>query len=140
MAEPYIRLTPEEKNFHLTSMTSSGLFGDYFVTFPVSGLLPSGEGNFYDLEQYPVNKTIYGHNGLIIQFEQGSEPLTYDEIHRPYFVPVIGVSGLKEYASGDVSITYVYNGPDPSGGTGKIDKLPYNVSFDPDDFLIRNSG
>lgn len=140
MAKPYTTLTLEEKNFHLTSMTSSGLLGNSIVTFPVSGLLPSGEGNFYDLEQYPVNKTIYGHNGLIIQFKQGSEPLTYDEIDKPILPIVIGVSGLKEYASGDVSITYIYNGPDPSGGTGEIEKLPYNVSFDPNDFLIRNSG
>ena len=140
MSEPYKTLTYDEKYFHITSMLDSGVLGSGIIVFPVSGLLPSGEANFYDLEQNLIDRKIYGHNNLVIDFKQGSEPLTYDEIYRPYFAPVIGVSGLKEYASGDVSITYIYNGPDPSGGTGEIDKLPYNVSFDPNNFLIRNSG
>jgi len=136
----YQRLTPEARNFHLTSMLDSSVLGNTFITFPVSGLLPSGEGNFYDLEQYPVNKKIYGHNGLIIDFQQGSDSLNYVTTPAPRLPFIIGVSGLKPYASGDVRIGYIYNGPHPSGGTGELDKLPYDVSFDPDDFLIRNSG
>jgi hypothetical protein len=135
----YQRLTSEEKNFHLTSMLDSGVLGDTFITFPVSGLLPSGEGNFYDPEQNPINREIYGHN-LVTNFKQGSDPLTYVTTPAPRLPFIIGVSGLQPYASGDVRIGYTYNGPNPSGGTGELDKLPYDVSFDPDDFLIRNSG
>lgn len=136
----YRPLTEEERTFHLNGMFSSGVIGNEWVIFPVSGLLPSGEGNFFDVEQTPQTRTFYGHDGYKITIKQGAEPLTFNLPDPPFLLPIIGISGLQEYASGDIVTTYTHNAPDPSGGTGELDKLPYNFSFNPNDLLVRNSG
>lgn len=140
MTEYYTSLTKEQREFHLNGMFTSGVINNQWVIYQVSGIVPSGEGNFFDAEQTPQNTTFYGHNGYKIIFKQGTDPLTYNLPEPPFLLPVIGISGLQEYASGDVITMYTHNAPDPSGGTGELDKLPYNFSFDPNDLLIKNSG
>lgn len=134
MAIYYSSLTEEQKNFHITGMVSSGYINGEFVVFPVSGILPSGEGNFYDMEQIPQNRDFIGHNQYKMSFLRGSEPLDnllplLPPSSQPFKIPIIATSGLREYASGDVTISYIHNSPNPSGGTGELDKTPYQVSF-----------
>lgn len=136
----YTSLTEEQKNFHVTGMLSSGDINGEFVFFPISGILPSGEGNFYDPEQIPKTRKFTGYDDYSFTVQQGSDPLTYNLPPPIFTIPTIGISGLKPYSSGDVAIRYTHNSPDPSGGTGLLDKLPYNASFDPNDFLVKNSG
>lgn len=133
MVQPYKSLTDVERYFHTSNMVTSGFFGNQVVQYAVSGLLPSGEGNFYDLQQVPQGRNFVGHNGYRMSLLQGSEPLNNLTLlpppSSPFTIPIIVISGLQEYASGDVVTSYIHNSPHPSGGTGELDKKPYQVSF-----------
>lgn len=134
MVKPYESLNDAAKKFHISNMVTSGFFGDQVVQYPVSGLLPSGEGNFYDLQQVPQGRNFVGHNGYRMSLLAGSEPLNnLPPLQSPspssFTIPIIVISGLQEYASGDVATSYIHNAPNPSGGTGELDKTPYAVSF-----------
>lgn len=136
----YEPLTEDQKNFHLTGMISSGIVDGNIVFFPISGIFPSGEANFADLEQYPKDITYNGYNGYSIVFSEGSSPLSNESLVLDSSLIILGVEISPTYSSGDVLTSYTHYAPDPSGGTGELDKLQYNVSFDPNSFLIKNSG
>lgn len=140
---PYKALTQEQKTFHIFNMTSSGFLDNgQVITSSVSGLLPSGEANFYDIEQIPKDAKFYYNGQQTANLKKGSQPLSF-ELTTPPFLPfVIGVSGLKDsiYASGDLKISYMSNIPNPSGGTGEITKVPYGVGFQPSGITINPNG
>ena len=142
-------LNETERKFHL-NMKGSGLLNGVLVTFPVSGLFPSGEALFYDHLQNiehpkygtPLSPKVFaGYNyswkqpSGVNAFLQPSGTDVYLELN-----PIVGISGLKPYSSGDVTTRFISNTAHPSGGTGELDKLPYDFSFNTDDFLVRNSG
>jgi len=134
----YKTLTDDQKNFHL-NMVSSGFKDGAWYYFPVSGIYASGEAHFYDQSQNPQTREFKGYDGYEFTIKQGSDPLT-DNVGRPVRIPLIGIFGLGVYSSGEVITRYTHYAPDPSGGTGMMDKLPYNISFDPNNFLVKNSG
>jgi len=73
MATPYIPLNDEDKLFHIYSMVDN----HYDPPITVSGILASGEANYYDEEQNPKTRTFIGHNYTYTVF-QGSDPLDSD--------------------------------------------------------------
>lgn len=144
MVEPYKALEYSDKYFHIFNMVTSGFFGNQVVQYAVSGLLPSGEGNFYDLEQIPTGQKYFGHNGHKIEFLKGSEPFPSGSSKKPFvlFPLVVGISGLQDsvYASGETQIGYISNVPNPSGGTGEISKVPFAKPFTPSGITINPKG
>ena len=58
MATPYIPLNDEDKLFHVTSMVDD----HYDPPITVSGILASGEANYYDEQQNPSTRTFIGNN------------------------------------------------------------------------------
>lgn len=73
MATPYIPLTDAEKLFHITSMVDD----HYDPPITVSGILASGEANYYDEEQNPSTRTFIGNN-YQYTVSAGSNPLDSD--------------------------------------------------------------
>jgi hypothetical protein len=70
MAIPYIPLTDAEKLFHITSMVD-----DYYdPPITVSGILASGEANYYDQQQNPQTRIFIGNNYTHV-VTIGSNPL-----------------------------------------------------------------
>lgn len=70
MAIPYIPLTDADKLFHITNMVDD----HYDPPLTVSGILASGEANYYDEQQNPQNRTFIGHN-YTYTVSAGSDPL-----------------------------------------------------------------
>lgn len=58
MATPYIPLNDEDKLFHVNSMVDD----HYDPPITVSGILASGEANYYDEQQNPSTRTFIGNN------------------------------------------------------------------------------
>lgn len=146
--EPYKPLTQPQKDFNVKEMQGSGfnpITGQY-ILFPVSGLLASGEANYYDRKQSP-EKRLYVLNddatfAIPTTIPPGTHPHTNANliITLPFNYPSgdlydSNVLKDKPYSSGEVVTGYIIS--DPDGGQGAIDKNPYGITFDSSSSLIK---
>lgn len=145
MATPYVNLTNADKFFHVNDM-----YDDKYDV-PVSGILASGEANYYDLNQNPTTRTFEGYNGYYITVNIGSSPMfstplldteeTNTSIFSPYGLyfdrTLSNARDSIDYSINDFNnfSPYIHYTPNPLGGLGYMDPYGYAFIIDTSVFL-----
>lgn len=146
MATPFQPLDEGSRLFHIEGMLGSGDIVDIFsptypkpiqinFQFPISGILPSGEANFYDPAQDPKDVSYTGYR-YVYSTPRGDFPFFG-------FIFASGNSSLSasginsDYYDSTIQSKYIHYTSNPNGGTGEDEDIPFEVSFDPNEVIKR---
>jgi len=146
MATPFQPLDELSRLFHIQGMLDSGNIVDIFseqdpkpiqinFQFPVSGILPSGDGNFYDPAQDPRDVSYIGYR-YTYSTPRGSFP--FFGFIFPTGDSSFSASGIKSgYYDSTIQSKYIHYTSNPKGGPGEDEDIPFEVSFDPNEVIKR---
>lgn len=137
------------RNFHIFQQQGSGMLMNVvhfpgveprsyeYSFFPVSGLMPSGEANFFDEQQDVLGLNGETYKGFLFQFKPKSDKnfaLT-DGATFPQTSGMLAKKVAPAY-SGELNFKYIHYTPHPQAGSGVDDTIKPNVTFDPDESIV----
>lgn len=151
----FLPLSDRALFFHAKEQYASGDIVDIFYEgenkpllrqemWLVSGVFPSGEANFYDLDQTLFTQTFVGYR-YSFQTIRGQNPYPTGDVNSNYLglgwsvSSGIVESGIKDtYSSGVIPQKYVHYAAHPSGGIEGEDGEPFpsEVTFDPNNEVV----
>lgn len=146
----YKPLDYNSRNFHIFQQQESGMLMSVvefpgiqprnytYSFFPVSGLMPSGEANFFDEQQDVLGLKGETYKGFNFQFRPKADKnlaLT-DGATFPQTSGMLAKKVSPAY-SGELNFQYIHYTPHPNAGSGVDDPIPANVTFDPDSSIVK---